>query len=150
MPSVPKDNMAWSPRIACMRPRPFINSAPSSPHLWLNPSSCCAPVCLGLFFFFFFRVSHKLLGIHSLRLASLVSIQHPMYPGPIHHPQGNGDGTAMPGGSGERGATAAFWNWSRYVWVSCISFILNGMLCCLCRAQKYIRQMGKGTILKHP
>lgn len=64
---------------------------------------------LGLFTYLvgvFFWVSHKVLSIHSVGLASLVSIQHPMGPGLIHSLQGNGDGTVTPKWSGERGATA--------------------------------------------
>ena len=79
----------------------------------------------------FFWVSHRLLRIHSPGLASLVSIQHPMGPGLIHSLRGNGDGTVVPKWSGERGATAVFRNWNLYVGLSCISFTLNWVVCCL-------------------
>lgn len=74
----------------------LFTSVSSSPCVWLNPLSCCAAGSLHVFGWVFWGVSHRLLRIHSLGLASLVSMQHPMGSGLIHSLQGNGGGTVMP------------------------------------------------------
>lgn len=139
--SVCKENMAWSPRTAFMRLTPSINLCfqltTSVAESLILLCFCRCVFVWGVLFFWF---SHKLPKIHSLTLASLVSMQPP---GPIHHPQGNGDGTVMPRGSGERGATAAFWNCNCYAGVSCTSVTLNALLTLLCSKIHQVNWKGK-------
>lgn len=94
---------------------------------WI-PLSCCGSLYFYLFSFWF---SCKLLKIHSHWLTSLVLIQHPMGPGLIQSLQGEGDGTVTPEWTGERQATAVLQNWNLYLGVSCISFTVNWIPCCL-------------------
>lgn len=103
----PKGNMALSTRVARASPglSIYLCFQLTTVYGWIPHPA----VPLGLFTYLagvFFWVSHKVLSIHSLVLASLVSIQHPMGPGFIHSLQGNGDGTVTPKWSGERGATS--------------------------------------------